>query len=151
MKTHFSAICGCLVLFLVPSPRESFRNFLPCSHWKFCCFFLGDFTESHSKVIFFDFTCVWVLFRCLTRISMLNHVPYFSDIGNRVKYQNANSLYVNLVLFIFVSAAIIYRIFSKFVVSLLVFNSNRDVEKSASASATADLYVSSESFSDIAL
>ena len=96
MKTHFYATWGCLVLFLVPSPTGSYRNFLPCSHWKLCCFFLGDFTKSHSKVIFFDFTCVWVLFRSLTQISMLNHVPYFSNIGNRVKYQNVNSLFFNL-------------------------------------------------------
>ena len=101
MKTHFYATWGCLVLFLVPSPTGSYRNFLPCSHWKLCCFFLGDFTKSHSKVIFYDFTCVWVLFRCLTQISMLNHVPYFSSIGNRVKYQNVNSLFFNLGLFIF--------------------------------------------------
>ena len=64
-------------------------------------FFLGDFTKSHSKVIFFDITCVWVLFRCLTESSILNHVPYFSDIGNRVKYQNVNSLLFNLGLFSF--------------------------------------------------
>ena len=85
-------------LFLVPSPTGSYRNVLPCScsHWKLCCFFLGYFTKSHSKVIVFDFTCVWVLFRCLTQISMLNHVPYFSNIGNRVKYQNVNSLFFNL-------------------------------------------------------
>lgn len=101
MKTRCSATRGCLVLFLVTSPTGSSRNFLPCLHWKNRLFFFFNFTRSHSKVVFFDITCIWVLFRCLTRISMLNHVPYFSDIGDRVKYQKVNSLFFNRGLFSF--------------------------------------------------